>query len=233
MPSPTTAIDLISRSMRLANILAAGETPSADEAIDALATLNDLLENWDTEPMSLWGTDNFAGTTVPGQTTYTIGPGGNFNTTRPAAIRAAYMNVSGVDFQIQVIGQLEYNLIALKNYSQPICERLLYINEFPLGTVVLWPAPAQASTISLTFDRLLTQIPTTATAINYPPGAAKALRLALAIELAQEYGKPTSPVLLDMASTAKADYKRANKQPVIAQMDQALTNNYASDWRIG
>lgn len=234
MPSPTTALDLITRSMKLAKILAAGETPTAEEATDALATLNDILENWDTEPLSLWSTTNFTGPTVAGQATYTIGPGGNFNTTRPSQVNDAYVTYSGVDFHVDVVGQEEYNAISLKTQQQPIAEKLLYVNDFPLGIITLWPVPSQAVNLTMTFDRLLTQLTSTATTINYPPGAAKALRYALAVELAVEYGSTQDPMLVALAADAKADYKRANKTPVKARYDGALVGIHGTgNWRTG
>jgi len=234
MPSPTTAFDLIVRSMKLANILGARETPEAEEANDALATFNDILENWSTEPLSLWSTTNFVGATVAGQATYTIGPGGNLNTTRPSQVNGAFVNVAGVDFTLDVIPQLEFNAIHLKTLQQPIPQKLLYVNDFPLGLVTLWPVPSQEVPLTLTFDRLLTQIPTLATSINYPPGAAKALRYALAVGLCTEYGLPVSADLGAQAADAKADYKRANKQPVKASFDNALTGGGPVwNWRTG
>lgn len=234
MPSPTTAIDLITRAMKLAGLISGTETPTADEASDALATLNDVLENWSTEPLSLWSTPNFTGTTVAGQAQYTIGPGGDFDTTRPSAINGAFVNVSGVDFHVLPIGQLEYNEISLKTYQQPITEKLLYVNDYPLGRITLWPVPAQAVPITLTFDRLLTQLGSLSDVISYPPGAAKALRYELAIELATEFGSPIGEPLVALAADAKADYKRANKQPVKASYDAALVGIHSTgNWRTG
>lgn len=234
MPSPTTAIDLITRSMKLAKILAVGETPTADEAEDALATLNDILENWDTESLSLWSTSNFTAPTVAGQATYTIGPGGDFNTTRPADISGAFVTLSGVDFPVGVVGQLEFNLIAQKALQQPLPQKLVYLNDHPLGLITLWPVPSQQVNLTLTFDRLLTQIPDTATAINYPPGAAKALRYTLALELAIEYGVSVDPGLVALAADAKGDYKSSNRQPVKARYDAALVSRGGFvNWRTG
>jgi len=234
MPSPTTAIDLITRSMRLAKVLSSGETPTAEEASDALATLNDILENWGTEPLSLWSTTNFTGATVAGQATYTIGPAGNFSTTRPEGIRDAFVTFNGVDFRVDVVGQVEYNGISLKTQQQPIAQKLLYVSDFPLGLVTLWPVPSQAVSLTLTFDRLLAQIQSLATAINYPPGAAKALRYALAVELATEFGAPMDAALPALAADAKADFKRANKQPVKARYDTALVGIHGTgNYRVG
>jgi hypothetical protein len=234
MPSPTPAIDLINRSFRLAKILASGETPTAEEANDALAMLNDILENWSVEPLALWGEANDVVTTVGGQATYTIGPTGNFNVSRPMAISGAYVTFSGVDFPLEIVGQLQYNEVSLKTQQQPIPEQLLYVNDFPLGRITLWPVPTQAMPLTLTADRLLTQIPNTATVINYPPGAAKALRELLAIELATEYGVPVDPQLRETAMKSKADYKRSNRQQYRSSTDPGLLNEAGYvNWRTG
>ena len=234
MPSPTAAIDLITRAMKLAQILEVGETPTAEESTDALATLNDILENWDTEPLSLWGNANDVVNTVAGQATYTIGPGGNFNIDRPVRVNAAYVTVGGVDFTVEIIGQSQFNGINLKTQQQPIPYKMLYVAEFPLGLITLWPVPSQVVPLTLSMDRLLTQIPTIATTINYPPGAAKALRYQLAVELRSEYGLGVDPVMASIGADAKADYKRANKQPVVAGYDGALLGRGGYvNWRTG
>lgn len=234
MPSPTTALDLITRSMRLAKILAAGETPTADEANDALAVLNDVLENWGTQPLALWGTSNFVGSTVANKATYTIGPAGDLNTTRPATISDAYVTFGGVDFRVEPIGQVEYNSISLKTLAQPIPQKLLYVDDYPLGLLTLWPVPTQAIPLVLTFDRLLTQIPNLQTTINYPPGAAMALRYQLALQLATEYGVPIDAALVELADDAKADYKRSNIKRRVATVDAGLMfRGGFINWRTG
>lgn len=220
--------------MKLAKIISGTETPTAGEATDALATLNDILENWSTQPLALWSTSNFSGSLVGGQAVYTIGPGGDLNTTRPSQINGAFVQFNGVDFPVQPVGQLEYNLISLKGYQQPIPQSLLYVNDFPLGRITVWPVPTAAMPITLTFDRLLTQIPNLSTAINFPPGAAPALRLRLATALAVEFGAPLDPMLVQMAADAMADYKRANKQPVRSYCDDALVGKFGTgNWRTG
>jgi len=234
MPNPTTAIDLITRSMKLAKLISGTETPTADEASDALATLNDVLENWDTQPLALWGSTNFTGSLAGGQASYTIGPGGDLNTTRPSQINGAFVQFNGVDFPVEPIGQLEFNVISLKSYQQPIPQSLLYVNDFPLGRVTVWPVPTVAIPITLTFDRVLTQISSLAAAINYPPGAALALRYELAKQLAVEFGAPLDPQLVQMAADYRADYKRANKTPFKASYDMALVGVYGTgNWRTG
>ena len=51
--------------MRLIGTIATGETPTADETADGLLVLNDMLENWSTETLSVWGSSNQTFNTVP------------------------------------------------------------------------------------------------------------------------------------------------------------------------
>lgn len=43
----TTAIDIITRSLRLINAIEAGEAPTSEDAVDALAALNEMVNGWE------------------------------------------------------------------------------------------------------------------------------------------------------------------------------------------
>lgn len=223
MPSGIIVSDLIRSSMRLIGAIATGETPTADEVNDGLLVLNDMLENWSTETLSVWGSSNQTFNTVANQSVYTIGPTGNWVTARPQDIDDAYCNFSGVDFPIKVISQEQYNEINLKTMKQPIVERLLYVNEFPLGIVTLWPVPTAAMPLTLTMNRILS-FPVAATdVLTGPPGFLKAIRYCLAVEFAPEFGVEASNTVIQVAADAKGDYKRANIPLSVASYDDALT----------
>ena len=210
--------------MRLAGILASGETPTADEANDALKVLNDLLENWSTENLTVWSQANQTFNAVSGTATYAIGPGATWNTTRPIRISGGYASVNGADFPISMWGQEEYNTVAVKTVGG-IPERCLYINDVPNGSVTLYPVPAAASgpmTITLTIDRVLTFPLTLVSVLAYPPGYERALRYAMAVALGPEYQLQTSPLIVATAKASKADIKRANKIQVRAGYDNTL-----------
>lgn len=58
------AQDTITRALRLIGVIEAGETPSAEDATDALATLNEMLHGWakegvDIQHITLALTDTF------------------------------------------------------------------------------------------------------------------------------------------------------------------------------
>ena len=217
----TTALELISSSMRLANILAEGQVAQGDQATQGLETLNDILSGWNTDSLVLSATSNDQVTFVPGQSVYTVGPGGDFVVDRPGQINSMYCVYSGVSFPITEINQDEYNLITNKTMSQQLPRFFLYVNEFPLGMLTFWPTPSEALQLSISVDRVISDL-TLATVLSFPPGYRKALRAALACELCPEYGREPSPSLVEMAKTSKADIKRANHVSVVAEYDPAL-----------
>lgn len=234
MPSPIAAVDLIQSSMQLAGILASGETPTADEINDALAVLNDVIENWTTGTLSVWQTLDQTFPLVAGQGTYTIGTGGDFNTPRPVRIESAFCIVNGAKFPIAIVDKTELDRIATVVGDQSQIQLYMaYVNDMPLGSVILWPTPSAVTTLSLSTATSLAAVATTATTITYPPGGAKALKYTLAVELAGEFGTPVLQTVMDTYRECVADFKRANKRQVTLQFDAAFVSHPAADWRRG
>lgn len=234
MPSPIVALDLITSSMRLAGIISGNQTPKAKESIDALAVLNDLIEEWSTDDLTVWGSDNAAFVLTPGKNKYTMGPGGDFNDIRPIEIDTGYATLNGVDYDITIIGQDRYNRIPVKT-TTGIPRELLYLNNFPLATVYLYPTPDQAYTLNLTYDPLLNQIASLSTSVVYPPGYAKALRWNLAVDLAAEYGAPVSPQIAQIAVSSLAAIKTTNNNDYSTMsFDPVMTGRRIQDgWQGG
>lgn len=234
MPSPTTAIVEITKAMRLIGALAVGETPTSDEANTGFEMLNDILEGWSLENLAVWGAADQTFNTVQGQAVYTIGPGGNFDTVRPVAIFGGFCNFGGVDFEIQVIDQAAYNRIALKSQQQPIIEQMLYVNEAPLGLLTFYPTPSTNIPVTLSIGRILTQIPTLTTPLVYPPGYSRALRYALAVMIAPEFGIEPSPTIIGIARQSLGAIKVANMGgPRTMTFDGVLTGDGPAIWQRG
>ena len=233
MPSPTTAYDLIKGAMRKVGITAAGETPTADEANDALTDLNDLIEGMSIDNLFVWGAASSSFTTAAGQATRTIGPTGQFVSDRPVRITNAYCTYGGVDFPIEIIGQEEYDNITYKPQQSQIIEKMAYVNDFPNGLLYMWPVPSQAIPLVIGIDRILTSVPSLATTMTFPPGYLNFMMHALGMKLAPEYGVQPMPVVAEIASSSRAALKRANKLRRKAYFDEALQPCYVGDWRTG
>lgn len=72
-PAPRTANDIITGALRFCNAYASGESLAADDAADALETLNDLLESLSTDQASVYASNEEVFSYVGGQYRYTIG----------------------------------------------------------------------------------------------------------------------------------------------------------------
>ena len=78
-----TANDQINRALRLLGVLAEGETPSAATSQDALIALNQMIDSWNTERLSVFSTQDQVFTWPVGEIHQTLGPTGDFVGNRP------------------------------------------------------------------------------------------------------------------------------------------------------
>lgn len=238
MPSPTTALQIITDSLMLSRAVGVDQTLTALEVSDSLRTFNDLVEILSTENLAVYGQANQTFNTIANQKVYTIGPAGNWNTVRPVRIGPyAYSSLpvgaaQPASFPCISITQDEYNLISSKDQTQEYPDVFLYVNDNPLGIVTLWPVPSQVTPITFTIDRVLTQSATAATVITFPPGYAHMFKYNLAPMLAPYFGKQVDPEVQAEAVRSLADIKRANKRPRVMRYDPALSSRRGYiDWR--
>jgi hypothetical protein len=220
MPSPTTAIALITAAAQRIGVIAVGETLSADDANLGLSILNDVLEAWSIMSLAVWAGDLETFTTVAGQARYSIGPGGDFDTTRPLLINQMFIQIEGVDFPIGEWTLGQYDAVGIKTIQQQIVERFVYLNTETEGAIILWPVPQVNASITIDAPRMLNQVPSLASTLTMPPGYVGALKYAVAVEMAPNFG---SVINVEKLARAKlAQVKRANRQPQISNMDSTL-----------
>lgn len=234
MPSGITSGDLIKDTLRGIGAIATGETPTADESNDGLKMLNDLLEIWSTQTLAVYGSADITFNTVANTTAYTIGPTGTWVSDRPVSINdSPFCTVNGVDFEIDLIGQQDYDLIGLKTQPGQIIERMLYVNDSPNGRITLWPVPNAVVPITMNANRVLTAIANLATVMSFPPGYMLAFKGALGILMAPDYGISLPAEWTGPAQTSLAAIKRANKVRRTASYDSGLVADEPTDWRRG
>lgn len=294
-----TAQDIITGALRFINSYAPGESLSAADSADALATLNDLLDSWSTDQASVYASDQDIFTFVPGQYEYTIGnydagtfagtvtsgsatitaasvpanmvvggdlsgsgiaagttivsfdaglgtvtmsqvgtsnPGaqqigyticGDFKTTRPLRITNAFTRIytqgSGLDYPIEIVDQSRYVNIGFKAIQAPWPIVVWYNPTMPLGTLYFYQSPSSAGTLYLYGDFILNNFATLTTEVNLPQGYVRALKRALARELAPEYGSLWTPQQEKLYKEAYDMVKSLNAVPTpVSNYDGAL-----------
>ena len=104
----TTAAEQINGALRLIGMLAEAETPSAATAQDSLNALNQMIDSWNTERLSVFNTQDQMYSWTPGLKTQTLGPTGDFVGNRPVLLDdSTYFRdpSSGISFGIKFINQ--------------------------------------------------------------------------------------------------------------------------------
>lgn len=213
----TTAVDLITLALKDIGALGVGQSISAEDTADALATLNMMLDAWQIERLMVYHLVDTAHQ-ANGSVSYTVGLGGDFNVARPIKINAAYARLassgagSAVDYRISMIDAREdYARISLKTLNS-FPEYAFYDSAFPLGNLFLYPVPNSSYELHIVTMDVLPQFPTAATTINLPPGYKAAIRYNLSVWIAGSYQIDAPPSIQKLAASTKRSVKRANVQ---------------------
>ncbi len=212
-----TPVRLIQLILRDAGVNGVGQTPSAEDNTDVLDTLNMMLDEWATKRWLVYHlVDVFVATN--GAQSYTIGAGGDFNTTRPDQVQAAFYRstlapAQPVDYVLVDIGSREdYNRIAVKTVGTwP--GWYWYDAAYPLGVIYPWPVPeAGGGELHLTLKQPLSHFPDLTTDIALPPVYVNALRWCGAQRVRPMYQLPKDPQIDGLARAALAAVRGPNVQ---------------------
>ena len=208
----TTAGDQINRALRLLGVLAEGETPSAETSQDALIALNQMIDSWSTERLSVYYTQDQVFNWPSGEIKRTLGPTGDFVGNRPVMLDDAtyYRSPGGVSYGVNFINQDQYNSIAVKTATSTL-PQVIFVNEtHPDIEMRIYPVPTQVLEWHFISVQELTQPASLATQLEIPPGYLRAFTYNLAMEIAPEFGVEPSGQVQRIAMVSKRTLKRIN-----------------------
>lgn len=211
-----TARSLISSSLRLIGAVSSGDAMTNAEAVDGLAVLNDLIDSWRGEHLTLYAQGRNVHALTLSQQRYTIGTGGNLSQSRPLWVDGfGIVPSGGQEREIRTFTRDEWRRIGDKARTGSHPEGAFYNPTFPLGAIDVLPIPLEACSLVIYAPaEALVSIASLDTAISQPPGWARALRYNLAVELCPEYGKALDPVVGAIATESKATIKRYNQAQI-------------------
>lgn len=223
-----TANDIINSALRAVNAIASGEMPSPAESQDCLVILNDMLDAWDAESLNIFTTQpqEFPLTTSQ---TYTIGPGGTFNTARPPRIDRGVLKVlSNPQFPLELplttYTDEQWASITLKTLANTYPEGFWDDGNYPLRTLYFWPVPIGASQLSVVLYcwQQLSQFVSLNDNHTFPPGYAEAIKSNLAARLTGNGFGELTPTLEAIALSSKALIQTMNSEPPLLVCDRAI-----------
>lgn len=216
----TTALDIITNALQHLGVLAADEAPSASDAQKGLDCLNTMLDTWSTESLMVYTRVPQVFSVVAGQAAYTIGTGGNFNTTRPIKIdAAANRDANGNDYSIEITNDpREYARIVSKTVRSSMTSVIYDDGGYPLKTLTLYPVPADTTYQLVLWTWVALQsIADISDTLDLPPGYKAATEYNLPEFLAASFGRDVPNAVIGLAVKTKAQIKRVNT--IIPEMD--------------
>ena len=222
--------------IRLAfNDIGVTEDLSADMAQDALLRLNQMVNALLTEYESSPFISRETFSTVANQSTYTMGPGGDFNTTRPLEITGSGLlqnpgTSSEVEIPRQVLTDDQYEAITLKRLTGNMWTAVYYNANYAndRATIFLWPTPTTSDSGLAIYRRdNLVEFASLTQTYYLPPGYAEMYHYNLATRLASTSGR-MGQVPADIQQCADRSLraiKRQNTKLNDLVLDPAFTNN--------
>ena len=221
----TTANDQINGALRLIGQLAEGETPSASTSQDALTAMNQMLDSWSAERLSVFSTQDQVFSWLPGLSNRTLGPTGDFVGNRPVLLDdSTYFKdpTNGISFGIKIINQQQYDGIAVKTVTSTYPQVIWLNMDMPNMDMYIYPVPTKTLEWHFISVTELDQPATLATELVIPPGYLRAFRFNLACEIAAEFGVEPPPSVQRIAMSSKRNIKRINNPDDVMSLPYSI-----------
>jgi hypothetical protein len=212
-PTSFSGNDIIAEALTVLGVMYPGQTVGANAQLTGQNSLNNLLAEWSAQALAVFSIQRFIGSLSPGTTTYTIGTGQNFNTTRPERIEAwAAYGATGPAGAGKPVDAATFVALAKdRSASGYMIQALIYDAEYPNGNITIYPQPnAYVTTLELWMWVQFTAISDFTAVVSFPPGYVKALVYNLAVDLGPKFGRPITPDVQRIADQTKATLGSTN-----------------------
>ena len=222
----TTAQDIIKTALKVLGVKGIGDNVSDDEYDECLQMLNMMVDEWNLKSTLPYYKLNEVFDLVAGQYEYTIGVGGDFNTSRPIQILSAFNRSDGlpggfpIDRRMKIIDNDSYQRIVSKFYAETYPDFLMYTPEYPLGKITVAGKPIAGLELGLSQVKQLGSFTLSDQTVTMPPGYLLALSYNLAVLLAPIYGKEVAGTTVgEKARESLGDIQVINSDPPLSKID--------------
>jgi len=225
----TTAREIITDALRKISVLGIGQSLNADEANHALLSLNDFLSFVSLDIPMIF-TDTKETFNLTGAQSYSIGSGGDFNTTIPKEIRSVFMTIGTTDYPINMINENQYADISNKAIEGDISD-CYYSYGYPLARLYVYPVQS-IGTITLYSRKELTSFVNLDAVMNMPSEYRSMLVHNLAVWIAPEYEREALPTIKEIATESKNKIINQNTRQNKRKTKTLFPDSSVSDYDI-
>ncbi len=219
----TILSDLLKPALRIAGITSLpGTTPSVDQYGELIPACNRMMSSYNLDGHKIFTTQIDVYPLVSGKKIYTIGPGGDFNNTRPLWIKDANFLFPGIPTirrHIHIADDHEWSRIVLQDIPGSLPYVLYYDFAYNagLGGIYLKGQPSSDYSLELfTWQQLPSGFVATTDIVVLPPGYEEMIVTNLALVAASLYPREAllSPEARPNAARALAAVRTMNSRVI-------------------
>lgn len=222
-----TGSQLIARSLSDIKVLGVGRHLTDRDAQVALVYLQELIDSWQIERLSIYTVARTSFTLVASTQTRTIGPSAQYAVTpKPIYLASAMVIPVGSTIEQPVhIWERQRWLAEPQKSLTDLVPRAVYMEPGVTTNVLnFWPIPTTPATLWLGLPTGLVGFADLTTSYTFPPGYHEAFRTELSKRLCRPFGKPIDEDLKNEAKLAFGRIQRVNDDgPPLMGTDPALS----------
>lgn len=237
---PTVRV-IATRALTEIGVLSPGETMTPENGMVAQYHLQNMLDAWQADRLTLAVQTRTTFTLLSGTSTVSLGPvGATVTMPRPVWIDTVNYVIPGSSPAVEVIvaqmGRDEFANLSIKAMQSSLPTQCFYQTALTIsaGTLYFWPQVTQNVTIALYTPQGLGVPATLDDIITGPPGYQDALTYQLALRLVTPMGVDIQslPLLPKQALDAWQVIKRVNTMPGLLGIDPALSPAIAGGYNV-
>lgn len=226
--------ELLTEAHAEIGVLGAGETMSSAQAEYGLQKLNELIDEWGTQNLTMFAITRTTFPIVSGTGTYTVGPSGTvvsletgFVLVRPIYVpRVAFVDTTQAnnpEYPLDFLDNDQYEQITFKDLQNSIPSVYYWQNTMPNATLKFWMVPTKAGLRGVIYAKTaLVGYTTINTVLELAPGYRAALVINTALAMCGGYGIRINPLLLERAGRTLGNIKRTNFRGAQLNLDPAV-----------
>ena len=210
-----TVADLCTQALQRLMVLQSDETPSAADLSTSFTVLNQLMDQWAGERLTIPNITRTTWTIVSGTSSYSVGTGATINAARPVFVNSFAFSDSAVTPAVELpmvrLTDEAYAAYPIKTLTSPRPQYAWYNPTYPTGTVILLPVPTSSTLTGVMYAQTaVAQFSATSDTVSLPPGYQRFIITNLALDLAPMYEREPTTSLIQAAMDSKAGIMRDN-----------------------
>lgn len=234
----TKVRDILTDALVELGVLDPSESIDAGSAARALRELNRTIQALNIDGPMVYTVNRQLFSLVPGQQVYSIGVGGNFNTTTPVRpgqidMVSVLFGTPAVEIPIDILNDEEWRDMSVKQVDSTFPLMVWSNGNYPMNELTFWPVPKMVNSVVLYIWGQTTEFANINADVVFPQGYEDFLVNTLALRLGPSYGIQPNAVTAAKAQQAKSLIKSLNWEPTYRSADPAIMGNGtgADIWR--